>query len=288
MFQNDVPNDVKGVRLPAVAGQFYTADADQLRAQLAGFLAAAETAAKTATNADTNSDSGDQQRPLPKALIAPHAGYIYSGPVAATAYQTLKPIADRIERVVILSPAHRYGFRGIAWSAAEFFRTPLGDIPVDQDALASLDDLPYVMHLEQAFNGEHALEVHLPFLQTVLSDFHIVPLIVGMTPPEQVSAVLERLWGDEETLVVVSSDLSHFHTYDEARQRDRRTSKHIEQLDYQHIGGEDACGTYPLGGLLQLAQRHQLQAECLDLRNSGDTAGSRDSVVGYGAYVIHR
>lgn len=263
--------DSQRTRYPAVAGQFYTDDASSLQRQLAGFLGVV------------------RQTPdfRPKALIAPHAGYIYSGEVAAAAYQTLQPLAHIIRRVVILSPAHRYGFHGFAWSDVDFFRTPLGDVSVDREALASVSDLSFVNNIEQAFEGEHALEVHLPFLQAVLKDFSIVPFIVGMTPAEQVEEVLERLWGGDETLIVISSDLSHFHSYQQARQHDRRTVDKIEQLDYTDLTGEDACGVYPLAGLLKSAARHQLQATLLDLRNSGDTAGPRDRVVGYSAFALH-
>lgn len=263
--------ETASVRLPSVAGQFYTADAAELSDQVRHFLNQAQ----------------PREQHAPKAIIAPHAGYIYSGPVAATAYKTLVGEASKIKRVVIMSPAHRFGFRGIAWSDADYFRTPLGDIKVDQSSIEKLQDLDFVLNLEQAFNGEHALEVHLPFLQTILTDFEIVPFVVGMAAPEQVAQVLDRLWGGEETLIVISSDLSHFHDYQDARQRDTRTSKLIESLQYQAIGGDDACGVYPLSGLLLAAKQRNLHAELLDQRSSGDTAGSKDSVVGYGAYIIH-
>ena len=266
-----VSSEPKRVRLPAVAGQFYTSNPEELERQVDHFL-------KQAQSPDIGA---------PKAIIAPHAGYVYSGPVAATAYKTLEQVKDQIKQVVIMSPAHRYGFRGIAWSQADYFRTPLGDIPVDKNAIASLDDLDYVMPLEQAFEGEHALEVHLPFLQLSLTEFSLVPFIVGMTSAQQVAEVLNRLWGDKHTLIVISSDLSHFHEYHQAQQLDRRTSNNIEKLNYEAIGGEDACGTYPLSGLLLAAQQKQLHANVLDLRNSGDTAGDKSRVVGYGAYIIN-
>ena len=263
--------DQKTVRLPAVAGQFYTSNPVELKQQINNFLQHAEMS---------------QEAP-PKAIIAPHAGYIYSGPVAATAYKTLESIKAKIRQVVIMSPAHRYGFRGIAWSQADYFRTPLGDIPVDKKAITKLDDLEYVMPLEKAFEGEHALEVHLPFLQVSLEEFSILPFIVGMASPQQVAEVLNRLWGDEQTLIVISSDLSHFHEYHQAQQQDKRTSNNIEALNYEAIAGEDACGTYPLSGLLLTARQKQLHASVLDLRNSGDTAGDKNSVVGYGAYIVN-
>jgi AmmeMemoRadiSam system protein B len=259
------------IRLPAVAGQFYTDNPTILRDQIKQFLLQA-----------TRDDSG-----TPKAIIAPHAGYIYSGPVAATAYKTLEPVSDTITRVVIMSPAHRYGFRGIAWSAADYFRTPLGDIKVSHNSIDNVKSLPFVNNIEQAFEGEHALEVHLPFLQSILHNFEIVPFIVGMAEPEQVAQVLETLWGQDETLIVISSDLSHFHDYQTARQHDRKTSLCIESLDYENIQGEDACGVYPLSGLLLAAQRKKLHVTLLDLRNSGDTAGSHDRVVGYGSFILN-
>jgi AmmeMemoRadiSam system protein B len=267
-----VSSEQKRVRLPAVAGQFYTSDPEELERQLDFFLKQAQ-----------DSDIGG----APKAIIAPHAGYIYSGPVAATAYKTLEPIKNTIKQVVIMSPAHRHGFRGIAWSQADYFRTPLGDIPVNKEAFTQLTDLDFVMPLEQAFEGEHALEVHLPFLQMSLAEFSIVPFIVGLASAEQVAEVLNRLWGDEKTLIVISSDLSHFHEYHQAQQIDKRTSNNIESLNYEAIGGEDACGTYPLSGLLLVAKQKQLHASVLDLRNSGDTAGDKSRVVGYGAYIIN-
>jgi AmmeMemoRadiSam system protein B len=259
------------IRLPSVAGQFYPADPGQLDAMLAQLLARAE-------NIETE---------VPKAIIAPHAGYIYSGPVAATVYKKLQDLVGQIDRVVVLSPAHRFGFRGIAWSDVDYFRTPLGDIPVDRHSLAEITDLEFVQPLENAFNGEHALEVHLPFLQKALGSFQLVPFVVGMASAEQVATLLQRLWGDERTLIVVSSDLSHFHDYNEARQLDRRTAKAISQLDYVSITGNDACGVYPLSGLLLEAARRGMHIDTVDLRNSGDTAGNRDRVVGYGSFVMH-
>jgi len=259
------------VRLPSVAGQFYPDDPVKLHQQITAFLENAQPV----------------EGACPKAIVAPHAGYIYSGPVAASAYKKVMEKAGAISRVVIMSPAHRYGFQGIAWSAADYFRTPLGDIKVDRDAIASLADLDYVKNIERAFDGEHALEVHLPFLQSIIDDFQIVPFIVGMAEPRQVAEVLNRLWGGQETLIVISSDLSHFNEYQNARQRDSRTTAAIETLRFEDIGGDDACGVYPLSGLLLAARERNLQAEAIDLRNSGDTAGSRESVVGYGAYLIH-
>jgi hypothetical protein len=191
-----------------------------------------------------------------------------------------------VERVVILAPAHRYPFRGLARSTAEAFRTPLGEVPVDAAALRSLDDLPQVHDLDAAFEGEHSLEVHLPFLQATLERFEIVPLLVGNASGAEVAEVLERLWGGEETLIVVSSDLSHYLDYDSARELDAETTRAIEALEPDALGFDNACGRVPVSGLLLAARRHRLRPTTLDLRNSGDTAGPRSQVVGYGAYAF--
>ncbi len=258
------------VRKPAVAGLFYSNDPRALKQQLDALLAAVP----------------DTQTPAPKALIAPHAGYIYSGAIAASAYACLRPARDRIRRVVLLGPAHRVGFRGIARSSATFFESPLGLVPVDLEALVTIADLPQVVTLDAAHAQEHSLEVHLPFLQTVLSEFKLVPLVVGEASPAEVGAVIDRLWGGPETLIVVSSDLSHYHDYAVAQRLDRATSRAIEQLRYEDIDYEDACGRGPVSGLLEVARRRGVSAQTVDLRNSGDTAGPRDQVVGYGAYVL--
>jgi AmmeMemoRadiSam system protein B len=222
----------------------------------------------------------------PKALIAPHAGYVYSGPVAASVYARLASARGRITRVVLLGPSHRVALLGLAASAADFFRTPLGDIPLDREALDRIGRLPQVHEMEQAHAMEHSLEVHLPFLQEVLGEFSLVPLVVGDATAGQVAEVLERLWGGDETLIVISTDLSHYQDYETARRMDAATSRAIEELRYEDIGPHDACGRIPVSGLLHLARDKGLHARTIDLRNSGDTAGPRDQVVGYGAYVI--
>lgn len=257
------------IRHTAVAGLFYPDDPDQLKTMVEGFL-----------------HSAQADGPPPKAIIVPHAGYPFSGAVAARAYARLAPLRYRIRRVVLLGPSHRVPLRGIAAPTAELFESPLGNVPVDQPALASLGHLPQVGYQDEAHRLEHSLEVHLPFLQSLFEDFTLVPLVVGDARPEQVAEVLETLWGGEETLIVISSDLSHYHSYEEARARDSRTSHHIETLDYQHIQHDDACGRHPVNGLLYLAKQRGLGLTTLDLCNSGDTAGSRDRVVGYGAYVL--
>ncbi|WP_262964363.1 AmmeMemoRadiSam system protein B [Methylobacter psychrophilus] len=256
-------------RQPAVAGTFYPSNPIQLHQMLDSYLNEAETSAKT-----------------PKAIIAPHAGYIYSGPVAATAYARLKKAHDLITRVVIIGPSHRVAFKGLAVSKAQAFITPLGSITVDQKAIEMIAKLPFVDYLEEAHTHEHSLEVHLPFLQEMLDDFTIVPIVAGDASPEQVSQVIETLWGGNETLIVISSDLSHYHDYEFAKQLDKATSQIIEHLQYERLADGSACGKVPVSGLLKLAREKSLTIKTVDLRNSGDTAGDKNRVVGYGAYVI--
>ena len=265
---------MKSVRKPAVAGQFYPGNADELSAAVTGYL--------TQAAVEANKNGGD----VPKALIVPHAGYVYSGPVAASAYAQIRETADRITRVVLLGPAHRLPFEGLALPRVDGFETPLGIVPVDSDAVEKIEHLPQVRSLPSAHDGEHSLEVHLPFLQTLLGSFSLVPLVVGAATAEQVVAALEALWGGDETLIVISTDLSHYYDYDTARVMDAATSEAIEALDERRIGLEDACGQVPVSGMLVAARRHGLEARAVDLRNSGDTAGPRDQVVGYGAYVV--
>jgi AmmeMemoRadiSam system protein B len=258
------------IRTPAVAGLFYPEDRHTLLEMVRGFLDGPALALRA-----------------PKALIAPHAGFLYSGHVAGSAFAQLQTIRDSVTRVVLAGPSHRICFPGIALPTAHAFATPLGPIPVDVDAVASLLEVPDVMTLDVAHAQEHSLETHLPFLQVALKRFSVVPMVVGDASPEAVAAVLEQLWGGPETLICVSSDLSHYHAYDEARRMDARTSRAIETLDDTALDADDACGWLPVRGLLRAARRHGLTARALDVRNSGDTAGSRDKVVGYGAYAFY-
>ena len=257
------------IRKPAVAGLFYPADEQELRSLVDGYLAQA----------------GDGT--APKAVIAPHAGYVYSGPIAASVYARLKNVRKTIKRVVLLGPAHRVGFYGIALSSADYFSTPLGDIAIDKDAVSIIARLPQVQVLDKAHEQEHSLEVHLPFLQEVLEDFMLVPLVIGEANPEEVGEVLQKLWGGPETLIIISSDLSHFQDYEAANRQDRTTSEAIEALRYEDIHHDDACGRIPISGLLYIARQRGMQVKTVDLRNSGDTAGDHDRVVGYGAYVVN-
>ena len=260
----------RSIRSPAVAGLFYPADPHELGAEVDALLAAAAPAAG----------------PPPKAVVAPHAGYVYSGPVAASAFRPLEKLRGQIRRVVLLGPSHYVGFDGLAAPASDAFRTPLGVIEVDRAALAALADLPQVLTSDRAHQREHSLEVELPFLQRALGDFTLVPLVVGDATPAEVAEVLERLWGGEETLVVVSTDLSHYLDAAAATRRDGATSRAVLELAPERIGADDACGRNPLRGLLVAARAHALVPRLLDQRHSGDTAGPNDRVVGYGAYAF--
>lgn len=258
------------IRRAAVAGQFYQSEADDLRATVESYLAGVS----------------PSDIPPPKAIIAPHAGFVYSGPIAASAYATLAPAKDKINRVILLGPCHRVAVRGLALSGADAFETPLGPVEIDKDAVSLIEELTQVQVFDATHEREHSLEVHLPFLQVMLDDFKIVPLVVGEASPDQVAEVLEALWGGEETLIVVSSDLSHYLDYKSAQVLDRETSTAIENLDPSAITQNGACGRFPVGGLLEVAKRHGMTVTTLDVRNSGDTAGPKDRVVGYGAWIF--
>jgi AmmeMemoRadiSam system protein B len=255
-------------RPPAVAGTFYPADAVALASNIHAMLAGA------AANALS-----------PKALIVPHAGYVYSGPIAASAYAALGSVAARIRRVVLLGPAHRVAVHGLALPDAQAFSTPLGDVPLDVEGMRRIAHLPQVSVSARAHALEHSLEVQVPFLQAVLHDFTLLPLVVGSATEEQVAEVLQALWGGPETLIVISSDLSHYLPYEMARRIDEETARAILHMD-SHITHDHACGATPINGLLLAAQRHHLKPRLLDLRNSGDTAGSREGVVGYAAFAL--
>jgi AmmeMemoRadiSam system protein B len=256
-------------RPAAVAGTFYPADASALRGAVDRLLAEAGPAPREAAAF--------------KALIVPHAGYVYSGPIAAAAYARVAAAAAGIRRVVLLGPAHRVPFRGLALPGVDEFATPLGRVAVDAAGAAAARRLPQVADNVLAHAAEHSLEVQLPFLQRVLGDFGLVPLVVGGATGESVAAVLDLLWGGPETLIVVSSDLSHFHPYREAQALDRSTANTILELA-PRLDHEEACGATPVNGLLLAARRRGLVPELLDLRNSGDTAGDRRQVVGYAAF----
>jgi AmmeMemoRadiSam system protein B len=262
---------MEGIRRPAVAGSFYPGRTTALAAMVSTLLADASTSAR----ADG----------LPKALIVPHAGYVYSGATAARAYAGLAAARAAIRRVVLLGPVHRVAVRGLALPGVARFATPLGEVALDLAAIAAIRDLPQVVDSAPAHAHEHALEVQLPFLQSVLDDFTLVPLAVGDATPADVAEVLERLWGGPETLIVISSDLSHFLPYAAAQQVDRETAQTI--LDLQPtLSHDQACGGTPVNGLLLAARRHGLRPSLLAQCNSGDTAGDKQRVVGYASFAF--
>ena len=256
------------VRPPAAAGLFYAGDPRRLQAHVSELICTVEASAGVA----------------PKALIAPHAGYVYSGSVAAQAFAPLRAAAHAIKRVVLIGPAHFVPLRGIAAPTVDAFATPLGRVPLDRQALSAIADL--VVAADAPHAPEHSLEVELPFLQALLPSFALVALVVGDATAQEVAQVLRRLWGGPETAIVVSSDLSHYHDYDTARRLDAATAAAIERGDWQSLGPDQACGFLAVAGLIVETNRRRLALRRLALCNSGDTAGGRERVVGYGAWMI--
>lgn len=256
------------VRQPAVAGLFYPADPSELRSAVEGHLG--------------DATSG----PAPKVIVAPHAGYVYSGPIAGSAYGRVVPARGRVTRVVLVGPAHRTPDAGIAASGAGAFATPLGRLSVDTGARDALVGAGLVAIRDDAHAEEHSLEVQLPFVQVCLGDVTVLPLAVGQVSPDRVADVLEQVWGGDDTLVVVSTDLSHYHDHATATELDRRTAEAVVARRPDRLGRYDACGVIPLQGLLLAAERHGLDVELLDLRTSADTAGGPERVVGYGAFAL--
>jgi MEMO1 family protein len=258
------------VRPPAVAGSFYPADPVRLRAEVLGLMA----------SATSPSDL------VPKALIAPHAGYVYSGGVAASAFATLRDCTKTIKRVVLIGPAHYVPVAGVAIPTIDAFETPLGRVWMDIEALSTIANLDCVRRTDAPHAPEHALEVELPFLQALVPSFQLLPLVVGDANPKEVAQLLGQLWGGPETLIVVSSDLSHYHPYETARRLDSATATMIEAGGWASIGPNQACGCLAVAGLLIESRRRGLKIQRLSLCNSGDTSGSLDSVVGYGAWIF--
>ena len=255
------------IRKAAVAGTFYPSSQEELKSMIKSFY-----------------DQANDQPAVGKALIAPHAGYIYSGPIATSCYAPLSKRSEEIKRVILLGPSHYVGFLGMAVPSVDFFETPLGKIHIDEQnrqiALKCNDVISY----DQAHMQEHSLEVHLPFLQESLKDFTILPIVVGDCDSETVSELILKLWGSEETLIIVSTDLSHFMTYENASNTDKDTCSKIENLsmDFDHYG---ACGFRPLHGFLLAAKEKNIKPKLVDLRNSGDTSGNKDRVVGYASFI---
>jgi AmmeMemoRadiSam system protein B len=260
------------IRPPAVAGRFYPADPAKLRAALDASFAHAVAAPANA--------------PTPAAVVVPHAGYVYSGPVAASAYLRVAPLRRTVRRVVLLGPSHRVRVRGLALTGADAWASPLGLVPIDGIATASVRDLPGVTVDDRPHAPEHSLEVQLPFLQIALDDFALVPIVVGDATTDEVADVIDALWSGPETIVAVSTDLSHYYEYSDARRLDEQTAQAIVARRPADIADHDACGARPLRGLLQLAVVRDLAIEQLDVRSSGDTAGDRERVVGYGAFAL--
>ncbi|MBL8268497.1 AmmeMemoRadiSam system protein B [Steroidobacter sp.] len=258
------------VRPPAVAGLFYPGDATELRDAVSAYLAQAAIVAG----------------PTPKALIVPHAGYIYSGAIAAAAYSQVAPLRRQIRRIVLIGPSHRVYLRGMAVPAAEIFQTPLGAIPIDRELKARVLADEQVVESDAPHASEHSLEVQLPFLQMLFDDFTLLPIALGSTAPPTVAGALAAVWGDEQTLLLVSSDLSHYLPYDQARAIDSETSAAIQRND-PTLTGEQACGCIGINGLSILARQRGAQIQEIARCNSGDTAGDRDRVVGYGAFGFH-
>jgi len=255
------------VRRPAVAGMFYPGSPSELRSMIEDLLR----------------EAPPPSGPQPKAVIAPHAGYIYSGPTAAVAFQALA--GQPIERAIVLGPAHRVPVRGLALPGADAFATPFGEVPVDIEGAAAVSDLPQVTTFPEAHAPEHSLEVELPFLQVLFPGIRVLPIVVGDADGEEVAEVLDRVWGGAETAVVISSDLSHYLPYDVARRVDRETADEILALEGP-LHSRQACGACPINGLLVAARQRGMMPRLLDLRNSGDTAGDRGRVVGYGAFAF--
>jgi MEMO1 family protein len=274
--------EVLRIRPPAVAGVFYPRDPQTLRTVLAECLA-------QAVRLQAAPKAADAARParvsMPKALIAPHAGYVYSGPIAASAYSALGNTTHAIERVVLIGPSHFLPFYGLAVSRAEAFETPLGAVPVDDAARRDLLRVPHVVAADAPHAHEHSLEVQLPFLQVLLGEFRLLPIAVGHATAREAAAALECVWGNEETLIVVSSDLSHYLEYAAARSIDDSTAQSILNCSTE-LGPEQACGYVGINGLMHIARQRELEVRLLDLRNSGDTAANH-RVVGYGAFALY-
>ena len=276
-------SEVHGIRRPAVAGVFYPRDPQTLRTVLAACLAKAIRPQATPNAADA---ARAARAAMPKALIAPHAGYSYSGPIAASAYSALGDTAHGIERVVLFGPSHFVPFSGLAVSRATAFETPLGAVAVDDAARRDVLRVPQVVAADAPHAHEHSLEVQLPFLQTLLGEFRALPIAAGYATAREVAAALECVWGNEETLIVVSSDLSHYLEYAAARSVDASTAQSILNCSTE-LGGEQACGCVGINGLMHVARERELEVRLLDLRNSGDTTVERSRVVGYGAFALY-
>ena len=263
---------IKQIRPAAVSGMFYPGDPDELSDQITGFIY----------------EKSNETIRVPKAIIVPHAGIVYSGSIAASAYRSLLQYRHVIRKVILLGPTHRVYLNGLALPTVDQFQTPLGDINLDTKTIQQLvKDFPQISFSDPAHAEEHSLEVQLPFLQEVLASFRLIPLAVGDATPGVIADVIDQLWGGDECLIVISTDLSHFHPYREALKLDAITAQQIEAFHGELLGDNSACGRIPMRGLLHLAQQKNMSIKRFDLRNSGDTAGRKDQVVGYGAWGLY-
>ncbi len=272
---------MNNIREAAVAGLFYPDKKEDLASDVNRYLKNARASALSSTDKEKQFDGGQ-----PKAIIVPHAGYVYSAMTAAKAYIKLTNYVDTITRIILLGPAHRVYLKGLALSTATLFRTPLGDVPTDLSLHERLVQHPFVQIMNQAHSKEHSLEVQLPFLQVLLNKFTVLPIVIGDADVNDVLTIIESLWGGQETLIVISSDLSHFENYLSAQTIDKSTCHAIESLSPELIKQQQACGSIGIKGLLRAAKRHELGVRTLDLCNSGDTAGDRNRVVGYGSWAF--
>ncbi|WP_404426095.1 AmmeMemoRadiSam system protein B [Thalassospira australica] len=266
------------IRPPAIAGTFYPAAPDMLRSEIDGLIHAA-------VESQTENDT-----PIPKAIIVPHAGLMFSGAIAGLGFATVRALKGTVKRIVIIGPAHRMAFQGIAIARADGFATPIGDVRCDLAGLQAALAWPQVQVLDEAHRLEHGLEIELPFIQRLFgedADIGIVPLLVSRCSAWQVHEVIEALWGGPETLIVISSDLSHFHDYDTAKRIDDNTRAMIERFDAESITSGDACGALPVAGMLMSARKRGMRIRTLGMCNSGDVTGDKSRVVGYGAWAVY-
>ena len=261
---------LKQIRAPSAAGIFYPEEPADLRHVVKSFL-----------------ENADVCGPYPKAMVIPHAGYRCSGPVAACGYRLLDPIRDSVKRVVLLGPSHHDRFYGLAASSADEFATPLGNVAVDMDAVDIALRLPQVHLRDKAHADEHSLEVQLPFLQLTLHDFELVPLVIGKATDNEVAETIDLFWDDTETLIIVSSDLSHHDSYSTAKQIDSKSAQLVERCQYRQLTAELACGYLGIRGLLMVARERSMHVKTIDLHNSVDMAGPMDRVVGYGSFIVY-
>lgn len=278
------------IRPPAIAGTFYAANPDELRRDIAGLMSGAMARSERSVASVRHNEDSDNSVPQhPKAIIVPHAGLMYSGAIAADGFTQIQALRDQIKRVVIIGPAHRMAFQGIALPKADAFATPIGQVQIDADGVKAALSLPQVQILDAAHVQEHGLEIELPFLQHIFGDtpdITIVPLLVSRCSPRQIHELIEKLWGGPETLLVISSDLSHFYDDATARAKDARTRQLIESLRPEDLDYDDACGCMPIVGLLMAARKRGMTARTLSMANSGDVSGDRSRVVGYGAWAF--